>query len=256
MHRFVRGGGRRTSRRRSNTARDGRLHVFAMPPARTASTRVPWPGASGFHGSRCSTTASSSSCRSWTATGTEHGVSTSSPWQTASFGTAGKRLPTGPRLNPPSPRSTALGTGSGRSRWARTRTIGWRSSRSTGRAGCTTPGSGRSAPTTTSAIGSSWTARIISPAWPWAGTRTAAWKRSMARVPRSTISGRSRRMTSGLTAQRRCRWTRRWGASVELSPANDPTGRLMIFGDADDGLLWHAWQNTANAGPWLGWLVI
>lgn len=38
--------------------------------------------------------------------------------------------------------------------------------------------------------------------------------------------------------------------------AKDKDGRLMVFGVADDGLLWHAWQNAPNQGPWIGWLVI
>lgn len=46
------------------------------------------------------------------------------------------------------------------------------------------------------------------------------------------------------------------GSLKQPFTANDPDGRLMVFGTADDGLLWHAWQNAANQGPWLAWLVI
>lgn len=38
--------------------------------------------------------------------------------------------------------------------------------------------------------------------------------------------------------------------------ANDPAGRLTVFGVAGDGMIWHAWQTAPNQGPWIGWLPI
>lgn len=46
------------------------------------------------------------------------------------------------------------------------------------------------------------------------------------------------------------------GSLKQPFTTNDPDGRLMVMGVADDGLMWHAWQNARNQGPWLGWLVI
>lgn len=41
-----------------------------------------------------------------------------------------------------------------------------------------------------------------------------------------------------------------------LRTAPDREGRLMLFCVAGDGLVWHAWQQRPNDGPWLGWLLL
>lgn len=46
------------------------------------------------------------------------------------------------------------------------------------------------------------------------------------------------------------------GSLKSLITGSDAEGRLMVYGVAEDGLVWHAWQMTPSNGPWIGWLVI